>query len=499
MEVQNYAPELKNTELDLFVQTSPLPYPNPNPAPYLHGQQRANTDVYVIWRCDIPSIESKHILNSVRDTIMMLTPNQREQMAVPAHELKRWLLGQDQHHPISDLDTCKTNEVNPRTQEKDNLLVFCWKGKESKIIHANDIKPGDIIILNSQMGGADEYGWNPLISDKPIRVSDVAESCQFERLKNKSTKKSILRLAPELLEQWVNEASQETIQLKYDQLLESKDPETNRLAREDVKEFLLTLRDRLSDCSSISDLMSHLINNNFNIIPYPDRSDAFALSCGVELAEIGFEDALSHLKPVLLSQHLPGVRNKVAYLATCLGLPGSLINDLMLSADGHDLGKAEIRNQKMLHYGLESYDTEVLAKSTIDWGDWESMKKASTASGMPSGFRHEFLSVAMLQNEKHMLEKAIDKELVLYLVGTHHGRGRPWPDPVLDDAPTQVEFSYQEHDFNSSSHYNLFSVEAEWPELFWRLIRRYGWWHLAFLEAVLRLADRLRSKEEAEQ
>jgi len=70
---------------------------------------------------------------------------------------------------------------------------------------------------------------------------------------------------------------------------------------------------------------------------------------------------------------------------------------------------------------------------------------------------------------------------VRYLIGTHHGRGRPWL-PARPD----VELWRQ-----AGGH--------DWPTLHKDMVAEYGWWGLAYLEAVLRLADWARSAQEQEQ
>lgn len=68
--------------------------------------------------------------------------------------------------------------------------------------------------------------------------------------------------------------------------------------------------------------------------------------------------------------------------------------------------------------------------------------------------------------------------LVRYLVGSHHGRGKPW-------LPSQPDVALWRE-----------ASGADWPTLHQDMVRAYGWWGLAMLEALLRLADWARSAEE---
>ncbi|MDD5035946.1 MAG: type I-U CRISPR-associated helicase/endonuclease Cas3 [Methylococcaceae bacterium] len=163
---------------------------------------------------------------------------------------------------------------------------------------------------------------------------------------------------------------------------------------------------------------------------------------------------------VLLSDHSHGVAAKARQYA------GRLSGELAIACERaggwHDIGKADERWQAAM-----GEDGKILAKS-VNRTETQ-VKAAWRATGLPRGWRHEMRSLANVS-------QATDLER--YLIGTHHGRGRPClpaqPDPQLWRA----------------------SGGEEWPSLFSELQERFGYWGLAYLETVMRLADWAQSREE---
>jgi CRISPR-associated endonuclease/helicase Cas3 len=169
----------------------------------------------------------------------------------------------------------------------------------------------------------------------------------------------------------------------------------------------------------------------------------------------------------------------------------------------HDAGKCDDRFQIWLHGGDElsrrGFDG-LLAKSlpgqsSISW------KRARVLAAYPEGYRHEFLSVWMLAQAIKPLPEAPGSELAdlaSYLIGVHHGFGRPLPPVTTHTESERVVETLHEARFDTSTNYPYARLSGGWPDLFWKLVRRYGWWTLSYLETLLRLADRRRSRQEEE-
>jgi CRISPR-associated endonuclease/helicase Cas3 len=126
--------------------------------------------------------------------------------------------------------------------------------------------------------------------------------------------------------------------------------------------------------------------------------------------------------------------------------------------------------------------------------------EACRRAGLKIGARHEVASLAFIE-DYFKTAKANDAELVLWLVGTHHGYGRPFFPPV--DWPgsdcERIEVDFGEGPRIATSARSMAVLTAQWIDLAERVQRRYGPWGLARLEAILRLADHRQSEFEADE
>jgi CRISPR-associated endonuclease/helicase Cas3 len=78
---------------------------------------------------------------------------------------------------------------------------------------------------------------------------------------------------------------------------------------------------------------------------------------------------------------------------------------------------------------------------------------------------------------------------VKHLVASHHGWCRPFAAPVGDPDDLTVDLEHGEIKLHATTRHDLARLDSGVIDRFWDLTRRYGWWGLAWLEALLRLAD----------
>jgi CRISPR-associated endonuclease/helicase Cas3 len=182
----------------------------------------------------------------------------------------------------------------------------------------------------------------------------------------------------------------------------------------------------------------------------PGRVLAYPDGCLVLLASAWTSH--SALKPIRLSDHQQAVAARAQTFAKDSGLADELVAALRRAGAGHDTGKQDPRWQAM----VGGDGSQLLAKGPGGDTRWLSL---------PRGWRHEMASAV------HQTEP-----LVRYLVGSHHGHGRPFL-PVAPDK-------------------SLWEQLDGWPESWAALQQEYGPWGLAYLETLVRLADWAVSEEE---
>ena len=191
----------------------------------------------------------------------------------------------------------------------------------------------------------------------------------------------------------------------------------------------------------------------------PEPGWVQAIPGGCVVTERRRWDSASATRPVSLADHSKAVGTEVRRLAMALGMTDpALIEGLVAAGRAHDIGKADPRWQALV--GADP-DMPPLAKGPGGGHNpWLLL---------PRGWRHEMASIARLAHAA---------DLTRYLVGTHHGHGRPH--------------------FPAAPEIALWQELGDWAGLRARLIASQGFWGLAWLETLVRLADwRISEAEQA--
>ena len=140
---------------------------------------------------------------------------------------------------------------------------------------------------------------------------------------------------------------------------------------------------------------------------------------------------------VKLDLHGTAVAVRARAIAERLGISADLAEVVERAGRLHDIGKADRRFQRWLDPG-EKHDGVRVAKSNMPRHRWNA---ARAAAGWPRGGRHEELSARLVRTwlERYPgLCESSRWDLLLHLIVSHHGSGRPLVPPVIDDTADMV-------------------------------------------------------------
>jgi len=539
---QKQAPVLLPAHVDALAQTHPEPAIGPDIAMLLRGEDASSAEVTVCWRADI----TEHNHKNWADIVSLCPPTSPECMSVPWSRFRRWWNGEQStpRQALGDADApaFRGDEDDDRASAQRNRGLI-WSRSESEE-PARAPRPGDTIVLPID---PEEPSWAvlghvPLTGLMDIRSElDVAEEAILT-----TRRKAVLRLFPGRPALGphpsgtvsTGDEAEETDPEKtaMNDLLERlKDPEDEPTADERrtlVAELADALERRSEDIESSDPrktqgedraFIARKLAASHQLAAYPDKTIGFVLTSkrlparedARQSAQLSVDDddeglsKFSAQTEVTLSDHLDDVVQAVTGSLELLGIQGGLRDAFQRAAEMHDWGKADERFQAML-LGITRSEA-LMRRSAFDFNDHALLAKSNRAPStrsragrerrraeLPAGFRHEMLSVDVADRALPADVDPATRDLILHLIATHHGRARPFAPVVPDPDPPGVivggvEMSQVYRAAAAPPH----RLDSGIAERFWRLTRRFGWWGLAYLEALLRLADWQASQSEA--
>ena len=504
------APVMLPAHVDAWVQTAPTPAPDPDVSLFLHGPRRGAPEVQVCWRVDL-SPEDMFDEELAAGIVSLCPPSSPECIPVPIHNFRRWLERGESSPDFNDSDlegVPAPARDSPSGAVLGNRSALCWRGAEESYLIAGSetvdrLRPGDTVVIPAQLRGWEVFGHIPPGTGEGP-VVDLGDRAHLQ-----SRARPILRIRSEVVGKWPPCSSRTCFMEMAGKSEDSEDEDdADKILQclEDLAKIEVTPEWRwLKDAADA--LTREYRSRRIKRVWYPGKGGGFVLQGSRRMRKYmasastptSEDDSYSATVRIPLDKHLHGVEEWARRFGAGAGLPVPLVEDLALAARLHDVGKSDPRFQAMLHGGnpwAAQAAGVLLAKSGDLPTSRRESRRASRESGYPAGGRHELLSVRLIESVPGLLEPAHDGELVLHLVASHHGLCRPFAPVVFDREPVTVEDTILGHRMSASSATGLERLDSGVSERFWRLVRRYGWWGLAWLEALMRLADHRCSEAE---
>ena len=341
----------------------------------------------------------------------------------------------------------------------------------SKTASVDDLRPGDRVVLPTDSGLMDEFGWNPSCSDAVVDASlqDLGlplDAPAIERLCGLHLEQ-LTATALGLVDDADNgEANQaQAIQEILDAVMSAPTPAG--WGHDEWARYTGALTPRLLQP-----------RNEVPRLPVRRPRE--------ETPNDDFDELSLGPAAVELDRHGNAVGRRARMIAERLGLAPDLLEIVARAATLHDIGKADPRFQRWLSSGNQEADV-LLAKSDTPRHLWEANRHRA---GWPRGGRHEDLSARLVRAWLERMPdwgELIERDLLVHLVISHHGKGRPLVAPVVDGTPTTVRATLEGEAVEANADLGI----TDWgqPARFRRLDAHLGPWGLALLEAVVIRAD----------